>query len=72
MITLNTEKRALNEDLSKLRAEGFLPAVVYGKKTESTTIKVSQKEFIKVLNKAGESEVVKLKGDGLDIELIRV
>jgi large subunit ribosomal protein L25 len=70
MITLNTEKRALNEDLSKLRAEGFLPAVVYGKKTESTTIKVSQKEFIKVLNKAGESEVVKLKGDSLDIDVL--
>lgn len=63
MITLNIEKRDKSEDLAKLRKEGKMPAVFYGKKTESTPISVVQKDFIKVWKTAGESDVVTLKGD---------
>lgn len=63
MITLNIEKRDKSVDLDKLRKEGKMPAVFYGKKTESTPISVSQKDFIKVWKEAGESGVVSLKGD---------
>ena len=47
---------------SALRKGGFLPAVVYGKKTPSTPITISAKEFAKVWKEAGESGVVNLKG----------
>ena len=63
MITLNIEKRDKSVDLDKLRKEGKMPAVFYGKKTESTPISVVQKDFIKVWKTAGESDVVTLKGD---------
>lgn len=45
-----------------LRKEGRMPAVFYGKKTESTPISVMQNEFISIWRKAGESAVVTLKG----------
>ncbi len=48
--------------LEALRKEGKMPAVFYGKKTESTPISVSQGEFISIWHKAGESSVVTLKG----------
>jgi len=66
MTTLDIKKRAKTEDNEKLRKAGFLPAVVYGKKTPSTPISVSTKDFLKVWKTAGESGVVSLKGDGLN------
>ena len=74
MITLDIkvrEKTENNKKLNeKLRKEGFLPAVVYGKKTPATPILVSGKEFIKVLKKAGESDVVTLQGDGQKFDVL--
>ena len=40
MITLDVEKRDIKESLSKLRKEGKIPAVFYGKKEKSTSIKL--------------------------------
>lgn len=39
-----------------------MPAVLYGKKTESMPISVTQKDFLKVWKEAGESGVVTLRG----------
>jgi large subunit ribosomal protein L25 len=61
MFTLEATKREVKENLEKLRKGGFMPAVFYGKKTESTPISISQKEFLKVWHKAGESSVVSIK-----------
>lgn len=63
MINLDIQKRDKAVDLASLRKEGKMPAVFYGKKTESTPISISQKDFIKIWHEAGESSVVTLNGD---------
>ena len=61
MLTLDATKRDTTEDLDMLRKAGKIPAVFYGKKTASTPITLSQKDFIKVWHTAGESSVVTIK-----------
>jgi len=61
MLTLELKKRDIKADKEGLRDEGILPAVFYGKKTESTPVSVSMSEFRKVLREAGESTVISLK-----------
>ncbi|MBI4155875.1 MAG: 50S ribosomal protein L25 [Candidatus Zambryskibacteria bacterium] len=74
MITLDIEVRNKDNSLDTLRKAGKMPAVFYGpgsraehatgqsKKTVSTSISISQKDFLKVWKTAGESGVVTLKG----------
>ncbi len=62
MIVLNTEARDIKENLELLRKGGKIPAVFYGKKTESTPITLSRNEFVSAWRKVGESGVVTLKG----------
>jgi large subunit ribosomal protein L25 len=61
MLTLDATKRDTTADLDALRKEGKIPAVFYGKKTESTPITLTLKDFIKVWGSAGESSVVTIK-----------
>ncbi|MEQ1561236.1 MAG: 50S ribosomal protein L25 [Nitrospira sp.] len=61
MFTLEAVKRNKGANLMDLRKEGKMPAVFYGKKTESTPITLTQKDFIKVWKSAGESGVVTIK-----------
>lgn len=58
MIKLDAQTRDAGASLETLRKGGFMPAVFYGKKTESTPISVSQKDFIKAWREAGESGVI--------------
>ncbi len=67
-ITLKVEKRDVKTKPAALRAKGFVPAVFYGKKENSTPISIKQPEFLKVWREAGESSVVILKGDGVEVE----
>ncbi|MFA7216891.1 MAG: 50S ribosomal protein L25 [Candidatus Paceibacterota bacterium] len=60
MTTLEIQTRDMKENLANLRKDGYIPAVFYGKKTESTPIKILQKEFVKVWKKVGESGVITL------------
>lgn len=63
-ITLNAQTRTdIRKNLSAARKEGLLPAVVYGPDFESKTIYVNHNEFVKVLEAAGESTIIKLKLD---------
>ncbi len=59
MLELQTKKRTSKEKLSK----GFIPAVFYGKGTESTAVSIKETDFQKVFQEAGESTVVSIKGD---------
>lgn len=60
---LKVEKRAeLGKKVQALRTEGKIPAVVYGKKEESTSITLSLPDFEKVWKEAGESTVITLIG----------
>ncbi|QKS69642.1 50S ribosomal protein L25/general stress protein Ctc [Paenalkalicoccus suaedae] len=62
-------KAAVREDLrgsrlSKVRQEGNIPAVVYGKKFGSKAIAISESDFIQVLRAEGKTGVFKLEVDG--------
>ena len=47
-----------------LRADGLVPAVMYGFETEPKNIVLDRNAFVKVYNQAGESMVVDLELDG--------
>lgn len=67
-ITLNVEKRDIKADLAALRKAGKMPAVFYGKKEASTPVAIGVNDFIKAYRTAGESTVVILKGEGIEVE----
>ncbi len=64
MTTLTIEKRDTSENLTALRASGFVPGVFYGPKEASTPIKFNKIDFIKVYREAGESTIITLTGAG--------
>ncbi len=71
MINLQVKPRAVGESLENMREDGFMPAVFYGKKQESTPVSVAMADFLKVWKQAGESAVVTLKNEGSeDIEAL--
>ncbi|MBX4200220.1 50S ribosomal protein L25 [Candidatus Parcubacteria bacterium] len=61
MLTLKAELRDRTQKPEGLRKAGKIPAVFYGKKTQATSISISETEFEKVWKKAGESTVVEIK-----------
>lgn len=63
---LTVQVRDKSKSPNTLRRAGVLPAVVYGRKEESTPIAVDRKTFEKVFRAAGESSVITLKGLGQD------
>ncbi len=66
MLTLQVEKRTPGA-LTKLRASGLVPGVVYGPHHEASSIAFPALAFDKVFRQAGESAVINLVG--LDAEL---
>ncbi len=70
MITLDVEKRNLKDSLSQIRNSGKIPAVFYGKKEISTPIMLSDALFEKTLKEAGESTILHLKGDGINVDVL--
>lgn len=59
--TLNAEVRKVaGRKVKTLRAQGWLPANVYGKKIKSAAVQVNLKEFAKVFAQAGETGLVNL------------
>ncbi|MEK7200955.1 MAG: 50S ribosomal protein L25 [Patescibacteria group bacterium] len=59
-LTLKAEKRTKIGKLESIRKEGFMPAIYYGHKKESTPIQIKKTEFLKAWKNAGESTVIKL------------
>ncbi len=70
MITLQVEKRDLKSPLGELRKSGKIPAVFYGKKEASTPIQLSQAIFEKTLKEAGESTILHLEGNNIDVDVL--
>lgn len=61
MLSLSAKIRTeLGKKNRKLRREGVIPAVLYGRKVKSTPIVVGYKEFEKVYGEAGESSLISL------------
>lgn len=64
-LTLKAERRDLTgKKVKRLRAEGKVPAVLYGFKTENTSLAIDAKAFRRLYNKAGGSTLVNLEIDG--------
>lgn len=64
-MNLNAKKREeVGSKVSKLRAAGLLPAVMYGHKIASQNLTLNYVEFQKVFQKAGENTVIELAIDG--------
>lgn len=62
MQSIIAEKRdILGKKVSNLRRQGFLPAVIYGKKKEAESVAVREIDFMKLWKSAGESTIVELK-----------
>ncbi len=62
-ITLKaTPRTETGKKTALLRAEGNLPAVMYGPKQAPTALTISKLDFDKVLKEAGESSVVTITG----------
>ncbi len=71
MQTLTIEKRdTVGKKVRLLRTTGKIPGVLYGKKEVATSIVVSERDFLKVWQEAGESSVVRLTGLGVDKEAL--
>lgn len=64
MKTLTARKRDKKIKLDTLRGDGNVPAVFYGRKTDSTPIYVSYSDFIKLWREVGESGMFQLKDGG--------
>ncbi len=61
-IELNAEKREiLGSAVKKLRRDGYLPAVLYGKGQEALSLQVLMKDFKNVFESAGESTLIYIK-----------
>jgi len=69
-INIKAEKREKIGKLAGLRKEGWMPAVFYGHKKESTPIQVKKVDFIKAWKNAGESTVIKLITPDGDLEAL--
>lgn len=67
-INLNVQTRTENDaNLTKLREEGNVPAVVYGNGMENLSLKLNKNEFDKVFDAAKYSVLVNLKVDDKDV-----
>ncbi|MFA6197669.1 MAG: 50S ribosomal protein L25 [Patescibacteria group bacterium] len=53
-----------------LRRDGILPAVLYGKNTETTPVQINYREFAKIFELAGESTLITLQLDGKPFKVI--
>ncbi len=67
---LTVEKRDTKASPNTLRLKGVLPAVVYGRKDESTPISIDRKTFEKLYKQAGSSSVITLKGLGEEKDVL--
>jgi len=65
MLTLAVEKRAKTDaSAPALRRAGSIPAVVYGRHHQSTSVALAAGAFQKILREAGEATIVSLTGLG--------
>jgi len=69
MLNLKAKIRTeLGRKNKKLRRDGFIPGVLYGRKVASAPLTLTYKEFQQVYEKAGESTLVSLNIEGDSIK----
>lgn len=52
------------------RSEGFIPAVVYGFKIDSTPLQVEYSEFLRMFRQAGQASLIDLQLDGKSLQVL--
>src|SRR5690606_20742595 len=58
------------KQVKQLRADGLVPAVLYGYNVENTALTVDAKEFRKVYREAGSNTLITLKVDGKETKIL--
>lgn len=62
---LNSKPRKLfGRRVKQLRAQGIVPANIFGPKTKSLAISIDKKEFLKVYDQSGETSLIDLSVEG--------
>ena len=64
MKNLKVTKRDTEDSTEAARADGVMPAVYYGRETESTPVAVSMPDFIKLWNDVGYSSIFEIDVEG--------
>lgn len=70
MTAMKRETGKPHSALTDLRGEGNVPGVVYGYKTETTPIAVSEIDLIKTLRESGRNGVISLEVDGKSTNVV--
>ncbi|MBM7694561.1 large subunit ribosomal protein L25 [Peribacillus deserti] len=63
-LTAKERKQHRNSFLTGLRSEGYIPAVVYGRKKESKSIVVNNGDLMKTIKEVGRNGIISLDVDG--------
>jgi large subunit ribosomal protein L25 len=71
-IELKATRRPADKSVQAIRADGLVPAELYGHGVENQHLALSLNEFEKVLRKAGESTIVTLNVDGLGVRNVLI
>jgi len=65
MLEIKAESRKITgKKVKSLREKGVIPAVIYGYKTETESLSISESDFLKVWAEAGESTLLELDIQG--------
>lgn len=60
-LTLKATAREAGKNVNKIRAEGMIPAVVYGAGRQTESVTVPARDFVKIYKEAGESGTIELE-----------
>lgn len=68
---LEVKKREVfGKKLSAMRAQGLLPANIFGENFTSQAVVIAVKDFMKVFKKAGETQMITLTLDGKELPVL--
>jgi large subunit ribosomal protein L25 len=70
VLKANDRETAQNSSLRKLRAEGKIPAVFYGKNKESKPVYVDSTEFVKTMREVGRNGIISLDVSGSSTDVM--
>ena len=56
-----TTRVSLGKKVKKMRAEGIIPAEVYGRSIKNEHVSISEKDFGKIFKTAGENTIINLE-----------
>lgn len=70
MVSLQATIRPEKEKAEKVREKGFIPGVLYGEGIKNIPVSVSNKDFEKAFDTAGETSIISLDIDGKKTDVL--